>query len=62
MQNLEDILLLLEFMNFDNNLKLKSLLPDEVKLNITIDDTILRSNSTTNKTIRPTKGCFFMQI
>ena len=35
-----------------NYLILKSLFPDEVKVNITIDDISLRSNLTTNKTIR----------
>ena len=35
----------------DENLMLKSLLPNEVKVNITIDDVRLRSNLTTNKTI-----------
>ena len=39
----------------DTNLMLKSLLPDEVKVDITIDDIRLRSNLTTNKTIRFTK-------
>ena len=34
---------------------LKSLLPIEVKVNITIDDIRLKSNLTTNKTIRFTK-------
>ena len=37
---------------------LKKLLPDEVKVNITIDDIRLKSNSTTNKTIRFTKKTF----
>ena len=38
---------------------LKSLLPDDVKVNITIDDIGLRSNLTTIKTSRFTKNCFF---
>ena len=36
----------------DNNLRLKSLLLDDTKVNITNDDIRLRSNLTTNKTIR----------
>ena len=36
----------------DLNLMLKSLIPNEVKVNITIHDIRLRSNLTTNKTIR----------
>ena len=46
----------------DNNSIVKSLLPDEVKVNITIDDTRLKSNLTTNKTIRFTKKSFFFTI
>ena len=38
---------------------LKSLLPDEVKVNITIDDIRIKSNLTTAKTIRLTKKSFF---
>ena len=48
-----------EFM--DINFMLKSLLPKEVKLNITIDDITLKSNLATNKTIRLTKKSFFLQ-
>ena len=39
----------------DLNLMLKSLLPNEVKVNITIDDNKIRSNLTTNKTIKFTR-------
>ena len=45
---------------FEKNLMLKSLLPDEVKVNITVDDSRLRSNITTNKTIRFTKTSFYI--
>ena len=38
---------------------LKSLLPDEMIVNITIDDIRLRSNLTTTETIRFTKKSFF---
>ena len=41
---------------------LKCLRPDEVKLNITIDDIRLRSNLTTNETIRFTKKSFLFKI
>ena len=41
---------------------LKSVLPDEVKVKTTIDDSRLRSNLTTNKTIRFTKKSFFYTI
>ena len=41
---------------------IKSLLPDEVKVKLTIDDIRLRSNLTTNKTIRITKFSFFCLI
>ena len=41
---------------------LKNLLPNEVKVNITIDDVRLRSNLTTNKTIKFTKKSFFYTI
>ena len=44
----------------DINLMLKPLLPDDVKVNFTIDAIRLRSNSTTNKTIRYTKRSFFL--
>ena len=43
---------------FDNNLLLKSLLPDDVKVFITIDDISSRSILTTDKTIRFTKTVF----
>ena len=42
----------------DNNLILKPLLPDVVKVNITIDDIRLRWILPTNKTIRFTKKLF----
>ena len=45
----------------DFNFMLKSLLPKEVKVNITIDDIRLKSNLTTNKTIKFTKKSFFIQ-
>ena len=38
---------------------LKSLLPKEVKIIITIDDIRLKSNIATNKTIKFTKKYFF---
>ena len=41
---------------------LKSLLPDELKVKITIDDIRLRSISTTNKTIRFIKKSIFYTI
>ena len=41
---------------------LKSLLPNEVKVNITINDIRLRSNLTIKKTIRFTKKLFFYTI
>ena len=43
----------------DINLMLKSLLPDEVKVEITNDHIRLRSNLSTNKTIKSTKKSFF---
>ena len=46
---------------FDKNSMLKSLLPDEWKENITIDDIRLRSNLTTNKSNRFTKTYFSKQ-
>ena len=39
-----------------------SLLPDEVKRSITIDDIILGSNLTTNKTMKFTEKSFFYTI
>ena len=44
----------------DINLMLKSLVPKEVKVNITIDAIRLKSNLTTNKTIRFTKKSLFV--
>ena len=46
----------------DFNLMLKSLIPDEVKVNITIDDIRLRSNLTSNETIRFTKKPLFYRF
>ena len=46
----------------DNILMLKSLLSNEVKVSITIDDIRLKSNSTTNRTTRHTKKPFFYTI
>ena len=43
----------------DINLMLKFSLPNELKVIITIDDIRLRSNLTTNKTIKFTKISFF---
>ena len=40
----------------------KSLLPKEVEVNITIDDVRLKSNLSSNKTIRFTKKSFFYVI
>ena len=45
----------------DSNSFLKSLLPDEVKVKITIDDITLKSNLTTNKIFRFTKSHFSTQ-
>ena len=42
----------------DINMMVKSLLPEDVKVNITIDDIRLKSNLTTNKSIRFTKKSF----
>ena len=42
----------------DNTSMVKSLLPKEVKVNVTIDDVRLRSILTTNKTIESTKKSF----
>ena len=41
---------------------LMSILPDEVKINTSIDDIRLRSNLTTNKTIRFTKKFFLYTV
>ena len=46
----------------DINLMLKSLLPKNVKINITSDDIRLKSNLTTNKTIRFTEKSFSYYI
>ena len=43
----------------DINLMLRSLLPNKVKLNTTIDDIRLKTNLTTNKTKRKTEKIFF---
>ena len=45
----------------DINLLLKSLLPVEVRVNISVDDTRLKSNITKNKTIGFTKKSLFVQ-
>ena len=44
----------------DINFMLKSLLPKEVQVNITIDDFRLKSKFSTNKTIRFSKKTFFL--
>ena len=46
----------------DNISKLNSLLPNKVKVNITIVDIRLKSNLTTNKTMRFTEKSFFYTI
>ena len=46
----------------DFNLMLKSLLPDEVKINNTIDDIRLKPNLTFIKTLRFTEKSFFFTI
>ena len=46
----------------DINLMLKILLPDEVKVNNTIDDIGLKSNLTTDKTNKLTKRSFIYTI
>ena len=46
----------------DIDLMLKSLLPDELKINITLDDIRLKSNLSTNKTITFTKRSFLFTI
>ena len=43
----------------DINLMLKSLIPNEIKVNVSIDDTRLRSNLTSNKVKKFTKTSFF---
>ena len=48
--------------NIDINFMLKSLLPNEVKVNITVDDVRLKSNLTTIKTIRFAKKSSFYII
>ena len=45
----------------DNNFMSKSLLPKELKVNITNEDVKLKSNLTTSKTTRFTKKSFFIQ-
>ena len=47
------------YANIDNNLMLKSILPDDIKVNITIDDIRLISNLTTNKTTKFVVKSFF---
>ena len=42
------------------NLMLKSLFPDDVEKNTTNNDITLKSNLTTNKTIRLTKNFFYL--
>ena len=46
----------------DINFMLKSLLPKEIKVNMTIDDVRLKSNLTTNRTMKFTERCFFYKI
>ena len=46
----------------DINFMLKALLPNEVELNITIDDVRLKSNLTNNKTIKFTKKSSFYTL
>ena len=46
----------------DINFLLKSLLPKEVKVDITVDDIRLKSSLTTNKTIKITKKSFLYII
>ena len=46
----------------DINFMLKSSLPKEVKMYITIDDIKLKSNLTTNKTVMSFKKSFFLYI
>ena len=46
----------------DNIFMLQSLLPNDVKVNITIDDVRIKSKLSTNKTIRFTKKSFFYVI
>ena len=50
------------FANTDNNFIIKSLHPNEIKINITIDDITLRSNLTTNETIKFTNKFFLNTI
>ena len=50
------------FESSDFSLVLKSLLPDEVKVNFIIDDNRLRSNLTTDETIKFTKNFFLYHI
>ena len=46
----------------DINLMLKSLLPDEVKVKISVDDVRVKSNLTGNKTKQFTEKSFFYTI
>ena len=45
--------------NIDVNVMLKSILPDDMKVNITIDDIRLISNLTTNKTVKFVENFLF---
>ena len=45
---------------FDINFQLKSLLPNEVKINTIFNDTRRKSNVTTNKTMKFTIKIFFL--
>ena len=47
---------------FDDNSMLNSLLPNKAKINIENDDIRLKSNSTTNKTIKFTEKSFLHNI
>ena len=46
----------------DLNITLKNILPDNVKVNITIDDIKLKSNLITNQTLIFTERSFFYTI
>ena len=45
----------------NNKYMLKSLLPENIKVNVTLDDIRLKSNLFTNKTDKITKNCFSIQ-
>ena len=53
---------LANYENRDINLTLKPLLPEDVKVNITIDDIRITSNLITKKTFRFTKKTFFFKF